>query len=187
MRMPVEEESLATAVARAWTTNHRVMVYLVEKLPEALWKAPPLPGQKRTIRAIAAHVHNSRSGWIRTLGSEFGIAAPAKVDEKRVARKALVAALGRSHRAMLRLLELGADNGGRLPPARAYVWRNLPLDLGHVLAYFVAHEGHHRGQILILARALGHPLPREVMGGLWQWSRLSAAPRASRTGGRRRQ
>ena len=71
------------------------------------------------------------------------------------------------------LLELGIDNGGHVPPSKAYVWRNLPLDVPHVLTYFVAHEGHHRGQIVMLARQLGHRLSIDVAGGLWQWTKRS--------------
>ena len=71
---------------------------------------------------------------------------------------------------MEELLELGLAAGGQVPPSRAYVWRNLPLDVGHVLSYFVTHEGHHRGQIILLARQLGHRLPPEVTNGLWLWN-----------------
>jgi len=71
------------------------------------------------------------------------------------------------------LLELGIAAGGEIPPSKAYVWRNLPLDVGHVLAYFVAHEGHHRGQLVLVARQLGHRLPPEVTNGLWQWTALA--------------
>jgi uncharacterized damage-inducible protein DinB len=49
------------------------------------------------------------------------------------------------------------------------VWRNLALDVGHVLTYFVAHEGHHRGQIVMVARQTGHRLPASVTADLWQW------------------
>jgi uncharacterized damage-inducible protein DinB len=42
-----------------------------------------------------------------------------------------------------------------------------------VLTYFVAHEAHHRGQIVMLARQLGHRLPSEITGGLWHWSKRS--------------
>lgn len=72
---------------------------------------------------------------------------------------------------MVRLLQLACDRGGSIPPTARYAWRNLPLDVGHVLAYFVAHEGHHRGQIVMLARQVGHRLPVEVTGGIWEWSK----------------
>jgi hypothetical protein len=42
------------------------------------------------------------------------------------------------------LLALALERAAQIPPTPAYVWRNLPLDVGHVLTYFVAHEGHHR-------------------------------------------
>ena len=52
-----------------------------------------------------------------------------------------------------------------------YIWRNLPLDVGHLLTYFVAHERHHRGQIVLVARQIGFRLPAEVTTGLWQWTK----------------
>jgi uncharacterized damage-inducible protein DinB len=38
-----------------------------------------------------------------------------------------------------------------------------------VLTYFVAHEAHHRGQIVMVARQTGHRLPSTATAGLWQW------------------
>ena len=67
------------------------------------------------------------------------------------------------------LHELGFAGEGRVPPSRGYVWRNLALDDGHVLTYFVAHEAHHRGQIVMVARQTGQRLARAVTDGLWQW------------------
>lgn len=169
VRMTIIPDLSPTLLA-AWRTNCRVTAYLVEQLPDALWDAP-LPGvPRRTIRVIAAHLHNARSRWLRTLGKEHGIAVPALVDLRRVTRRHLLSALKRSEQGIEALLELGVASGGRVPASKAYVWRNLPLDVGHVLAYFVAHEGHHRGQIIMLARQLGHRLPRQVTDGLWQWS-----------------
>src|ERR1035437_3961067 len=157
----------------AWKTNNRVTVYLIEHLPDELLEAAVPGAPRRTVRMIAGHIHNARCMWIKTLGAEFGIEVPQAVDRHKVEPKDLIKALGDSSRGIIDLLNLGFDRGGTIPASSSYEWRNLPLDVGHVLTYFVAHEGHHRGQIVMLARQLGHRLPAEVTGGLWQWSKRS--------------
>lgn len=170
---------LQDAVLTAWRTNSRVTDYLIEHIPPALWSAT-VPGvPSRTIRAIAAHVHNSRCTWIKTLGREHGIVAPTRVDHRAVTSRRLGTALKRSSRGIAALLVLGCSQGGRVPPSRAYVWRNLPLDVGHVLTYFVAHEAHHRGQMAMVARQLRCRLPVSVVGGLWDWRTRSREASAS--------
>ena len=163
--------NLRDTILDAWKTNNRVTVFLVEHLPAELWKAT-VPGvPRRTIRMLAGHIHNARCMWIKTLGKEHGIAVPRNVDRYKVKPEGLIPALERSSTGILSLLKFGCDQGGSIPATSAYVWRNLPLDVGHVLGYFIAHEGHHRGQIVMLARQLGYRLPAEVTGGLWQWSK----------------
>jgi hypothetical protein len=142
MRTALEQDMLLAA----WRTNNRVTVFLVEHLPHELWVAT-VPGAPR-----------------RT-------AVPRAVNRHKVEPKELIPALDRSSRGIISLLTLGCDRGGTIPASSAYTWRNLPLDVGHVLTYFVAHEGHHRGQIVMLARQLGYRLPVEITGGLWHWSK----------------
>lgn len=84
---------------------------------------------------------------------------------------------------MIDLIELGVAGGGRLQPS---FWQNFPTDLEHFLSYFAAHEGHHRGQLIMAVRQLGQRLPREVVDGVWQWTRFAreASPLSSRRGAR---
>jgi uncharacterized damage-inducible protein DinB len=156
----------------AWRTNNRVSVFLVEHLPEELWGATVPGAPRRTVRMIAGHIHNARCTWIKTLGKEHGIAVPRSVNRHKVSPKELISALSHSSRGIVSLLTLGCDRA-----SSSYTWRNLPLDVGHVLTYFVAHEGHHRGQIVMLARQLGYRLPVEITGGLWQWSKRAKEAR----------
>jgi uncharacterized damage-inducible protein DinB len=162
---------LRDKILAAWGTNNRVTVFLVEQLPHALWGANVPGAPRRTVRMIAGHIHNARCMWIKMVGKEHGIPVPDKVDRRRVSRRELVSALNRSSLGINGLLRLACDSGGSIPIPSTYAWRNLPLDVGHLLAYFVAHEGHHRGQIVLLARQLGHRLPVSTTGGLWQWTR----------------
>lgn len=165
---------LRETILDTWRTSNRVTVFLVEHLPPELWGSAVPGAPRRTVRMIAGHLHNARRMWIKTLGQELGVPVPGSVDRRRVGPKALVPALERSSRGILRLLALGYDRGGSLPMVSTYIWRNLPLDVGHVLAYFVAHEAHHRGQIVLVARQLGYRLPPAVTTGLWQWTKRSA-------------
>lgn len=153
----------------AWSTSSRVTEYLIEHLPPPVWGARILGVPTRTVRSVAAHLHNARRSWVRTLGREQGIVVPSRVDHRTVTPRPLVSALRDSGRGIAALLQLGIAHGGELPSSRAYVWRNLPLDVEHVLTYFVAHEAHHRGQIVMAARQLGYRLPPNVVAGLWQW------------------
>ena len=163
----------AAAVLAAWRTNSRVTAYLVEHLSPGLWDAS-LPGApRRTVHMIAGHLHNVRCMWLKSLGREHGIEIPASVDRRKVARDELLSALARSSIGIEALLALGIAAGGHVPPSKAYAWRNLPLDVPHVLTYFVAHEAHHRGQIVMVARQLGQRLPGDVSAGLWQWTKRS--------------
>ncbi len=160
MRQPID---LGEAAVSTWHTTNRLTVFLIENLSDDVWpmKVPGAP--RRTVQMIAGHIHNTRCMWTKMLGSKHGIRVPRSVDRRKVTRRQLIAALGKSDGAIAQLLELGLAREGKVP--------GFPLDVLHFLAYFVAHEGHHRGQICMLARQLGHRLPDEVTAGLWQWSK----------------
>ena len=150
----------------AWHTNHRVTVYFIRNLPADLW-AKTIPGNpRRSVRTIAAHLHNSRCMWIKMIGARHGVPVPQRVNGRTVSPTQLLRALEKSDRGIVRLIKLGLSRDGVLPPAK---WQNFPTDLAHFVSYFIAHEAHHRGQLCLVARQLGHRLPAQVTNGLWQW------------------
>ena len=161
-----KDEPQAEAIIAAWRTSNRVTTYLVENLPAELWPMDVPGSPRRTVRQVVAHLHNSRCMWIKMIGGKHGVKVPTAVDVRKVTPAQLKKALDRSSRAMIDLIRLGASRGGAVPPS---AWQNFPTDLAHFLAYFVAHEAHHRGQVVMIARQLGYPLSKEAMSGLWQW------------------
>jgi len=153
-------------VLATWRTSSRVTAFLIESLPDEVWRATIPGAPRRTVRMIGGHLHNCRCMWVQMLGRRHGLTVPARVDRRRVSRRQLLAALARSARAIEGLLNAGLANGGHLIGFS-------PPEVTHFLAYHVAHEAHHRGQIVMVARQLGHRLPAAVTDGLWQWGKRS--------------
>ena len=171
-RVPTDRKDGHDLIA-AWHTNNRVTMYLIENLPAELWSKAVPGAPRRTVRTIAAHLHNARCMWIKMLAARHGVAVPRRVDGRLVRPPELLRALSRSSKGIVDVIQLGVSRGGAVPSA---TWQNFPTDLVHFLTYFVAHEAHHRGQLVMLARQLGHRLPTGVAGGLWQWKRRAQEP-----------
>lgn len=155
--------NLAHSILATWKTSNRITIFLIENLPKELW-LQKVPGYARkTVQMIGGHLHNTRCMWVKMVGKRFGIAVPESVDRYRVSQHELISALRRSSQSILELLEKGIERDDTLP--------GFSLDVVHFLNYLVAHEAHHRGQIIMLARQLDYKLPDEVTYGVWQWTK----------------
>ena len=147
----------AAALLQAWATNDRINQYLLEHLSDAAWHAPPPAGTGRSIAAVVAHMHAVRGMWLKAIGAP----APAPLDGKAATRAEAARALGESHRALAGALAAALAGTGQV--------RGFRPDAVGFFGYLVAHDAHHRGQVALLARHVGHPLPRAAGFGMWEW------------------
>jgi uncharacterized damage-inducible protein DinB len=145
---------------RAYAASARVNEYLVERLHPAVWRAKPPYPKVRSIAALVAHVHNCGLAYLRRAAPN--VAVPRDLDRFRVTQAGAVRALAAKRKAVLAVVEPALAHGGRIDGS--------PHDGATFLAYYMVHDGHHRGQILLLARMLGHPITIETMSGMWQWA-----------------
>ena len=162
--MPASKKSAAAfalpdALVAAYATSDRINRYLVENLSDEGWRSDPLTGKGRTIAAIVAHIHNVRLMWLKVAAKDEPL--PDELDRATVTRQQALAALEKSHDAVARLIMAALAGDGRI--------RRFRPDVAGFLAYLISHDAHHRGQISMLARQVGHPLSQKVMFGMWEW------------------
>ncbi|HLW83675.1 MAG TPA: DinB family protein [Candidatus Sulfotelmatobacter sp.] len=152
---------LPIALLNAFNTNNRINQYLIDHIPTAAWKAKIPNGKGRTIPAIVAHMHNVRVMWLKVSAKDSKI--PAQLDRTKVTPSQALQALERSRHALSVVMIRALQNDGRIKGFRP--------DVAGFAAYLIAHDAHHRGQIAMLARQFGHPLPQKAMFGMWEWGR----------------
>lgn len=160
-RAPKAAEPFAPvpALLHAFDVNERLNQYLLENLPAEAWSATPPGGRGRTVGGMAAHVHNVRVMWLQAAARD--VPGPPKLDGDSPTVKDVRGALKASHAALRSLLERALLGDGQV--------KGFKPDAVAFFSYLLAHDAHHRGQISMLARQVGHPLPRSAGFGLWEW------------------
>lgn len=149
--------SVADALLRAYSASARINQYLVGQLDPAVWKAPA-PGPKtRTIAAQIAHLHNCGLRYLERTAPDFPV--PAELDKSRVTRAQAARALGAKRKAVLAIVGAALKDDGRIV--------GFHHDAAGYLIYYMIHDAHTRGQIVLQARLLGHPIKQETMIGMW--------------------
>ena len=149
---------LPQALLNALDTNNGISLYLIENLPVEAWSAKPPGGKGRTIAAIVAHMHNVRVMWLKAARAED---IPGQLERETVTPAQATGALDSSARALEKLCRQALETDGRIKGFRP--------DVAGFVGYLIAHDARHRGQIAMLARQLGHPLPQKATFGMWEW------------------
>ncbi len=141
----------------SWDLNHRVTVYLLEHI-ESDWLPAKQQGAGRSIGEQFIHINNIRSYWIGKVGEKVDV----KIDKKyRKDKKRIREALSLSGSKMRGTLQ-GIFDKEKISGYKP-----------HPVAFFsqmIAHEAHHRGQIMMTITRNDLPISKSVNFGLWNWN-----------------
>jgi uncharacterized damage-inducible protein DinB len=157
--MPEKQAELspADAVLRSFAMHNRIHLYLLDALAPEVWLAAPPGGKGRTLAALVSHIHGVRLMWLKAGGAKALPAPMEKTATVAEAKEALKASDAAIRDWLGPILKGNAKISGFKPDAWAFV------------SYLIAHEAHHRGQMLLLARQLGHAVDKSTSFGMWEW------------------
>ncbi len=150
----MEEQILET-----WAIHNRIHLYLLQAIPpEALCQSPP--NRARSPFQLFAHMHNVRLMWLKAAAPEL-MSGVAKIEGTEGTAEDIAGALEASGTAIEALLRNALAAGGKVkgfkPHAVAF------------MGYLISHESHHRGQMTLVLKQIGHPLDNKTDYGMWEW------------------
>jgi uncharacterized damage-inducible protein DinB len=117
----------------------------------------------RTVYQQLVHVHNVRIGWLEVCAPDIFKKYPSINKEASSNRKILRKAFEDSARGIEELFDKSWDDGSKVKGFKKGV---IPF-----LSYFISHESHHRGNIILTLKQTGEKIPDAVKWGLWEWGK----------------
>jgi uncharacterized damage-inducible protein DinB len=152
--------NLQGALTGTWRANNRINIRLLDALTDLQLAATILP-RGRAVTSYFVHIHMARFYWLERRAPALAKRV-TKIPGGTALRETIRQALIDSGSAMEDLFA-EAERTGSIKSAK----------LGPVgmLGYALAHEAHHRGQVLLHLKIAKKPLDRAASYTLWDWNK----------------
>ena len=142
-----------------WHINNRVNLYLLKAIDEKWLLDLPL-SKGRSVGEQFGHIHNVRLMWIKE-GNESLLNGLDKIERgEPISKKEVMGHLLKSAEAIEKLLMTSLKDG------KMKGFKPHPIAF---FGYLLAHEAHHRGQIMVSLKENNHLSNKSLGFALWQW------------------
>ncbi len=148
----------------AWRTNNRINLFLIDRISEEGMRCTLSKRGGRDVARQFAHLHNVRVSHLANRARDLAQGLEtfeSKLSPEKAALKDALTASGAAMEAFLAGVLAGE-------PKR----RGFKKGVFTTFAYFIAHESHHRGSILLTLKECGHKLEQEAAYAIWDWDRM---------------
>ena len=156
--------SIEKQILETWFINHRTNLKVLDNLTE---EALTLSTSKRGGGSVGhqlAHMYNVRFWKLEKINQELvkDLTTVKAEDSKTISM--LKDCHTVSAGLIAEVLKKGIEDGGNIKGNKRGL---VPL-----LGYFIHHEAHHRGNILLTLKLCGYKLTDELKYGIWEWNKL---------------
>lgn len=155
---------LENQVLETWRVHNRINIFLIRNIPEKAFKATLSRRGGRDIARQLAHVHMVRIWRLEPFIRRSKLDVLQFEKGEGPSRKRLLTAFEQSGNAMEKYIQYSLANGGKVSNFRRGV---VPM-----LGYYISHEAHHRGSILLTMKQSGISLPSALKWGIWEWNKI---------------
>ena len=160
---PIDEIMIAR-LREAWRTNHRITRFVLDKTSdEGLLCTLSKRGGRNVARQFA-HLHDVRLSHLERRAKDLSEGLPKFASKDTPSRGDLEDALTVSAD---RIEEFLVGSLERQPKRTGF-----KKGIFTTLSYFVAHEAHHRGSILLTLKECGHAIEPNDRMAIWAWDQI---------------
>ncbi len=150
-------------IIESWHTNHRINLLLIDNISDEGMACTLSTRGGRTVSRQFAHLHNNRVWSMRRRARHLADALHVFDTHDEPDRTTLREELEESTDAMANYFGLVVAGDKRVR-----CFKKGPIAY---LSYLVAHESHHRGNILLTLKQSGHPVNKDIRYAIWDWDR----------------
>ncbi|PTX44822.1 putative damage-inducible protein DinB [Christiangramia gaetbulicola] len=157
-------ETIKKQILETWFINHRTNLKLLNSITE---ESLAFTTSKRGGGGVGhqlAHLYNVRYWKLERFDKNMvsDLATIKASDEKTI--PFLIDCHNITADLVAEMLKKGIENDGQVKGFKRGV---VPL-----LGYFIHHEAHHRGNILLTLKRCSFKLPDDLKYGLWEWNKI---------------
>ena len=160
----MQHEEFLNQLLRTWHTNNRINLFLIDNISDEGMKCTLSTRGGRNVVRQFAHLHNNRVWHLEGRASDLakGMHKFATEDEpdKKTLKQQLIESASR-----FETFFRDASDG---KPKRRLFKKGIITYLG----YFISHESHHRGSLLLTLKQCGHKLDQKTQYAIWNWDKI---------------
>ena len=151
-------------LVQAWQTNNRINLFLIEHIDDTGMACTLSKRGGRDVAGQFGHIHTNRVWQLEKRARDLAEGLEKFAARIPPGRDELVAAFTASGAAMETFLVDVLEG----KPKR----RGFKKGLFTTFGYLIAHESHHRGNILLTLKECGHKLDKDASYGIWGWDQI---------------
>jgi uncharacterized damage-inducible protein DinB len=161
---PSGDVSLLEQLLDTWRTNNRINLLLIDRISEEGMKSTLSKRGGRNVARQFAHLHNVRIYQLEAHAKDLAEGLYKFETEEEPDKKKLNDCLTASADRIEKYIEQCAAGA---PKRRAFK-KGIVAAVG----YFIAHDSHHRGSILLTLKECGHKLDQQTAYAIWDWDKM---------------
>lgn len=152
----------------AWQTNNRINLFLLDHITAAGMKSTLSKRGGRDVARQFAHLHDVRIYHLEKRAKD--LAGGLKKFQSKGADK--VSPTKRELKKALKVSSAAIETFLGDVLAGTPKRRGFKKGIFTTFGYFIAHESHHRGSILLTLKQSGHKLDNETANAIWAWDQI---------------